>query len=543
MPFNVAGGNISKIAYDNAKEAKETANKANTSAGEAKVEASGAKEVVQQFVEGELDSGVARTKIDEKLNELEERYAPDLNSVKSDLAQTTKFNFQSSFVETVKGLLFFKAMYFKKLTNTSLEVILVTGDNRHITHTFTAKSDGYLISFNCYTGQWQQAPSTSNYKWSDISANAKGAWIAGDPAVVYTTTVGSTVSVTFDASENATFSATLFKDDRGGLMKFTLDDDETVTISEYSPTIQTVPQEIFRNISEGTHTVKVEFLGADPENAPRGGTARGWLADTRHTLFSVDSMSFTNTNELELFAIGSNREFAFRFAPETTTETEWVPYHTTLSAVTAKPPRVRLNGITSPLTVFTIGKLEKIEDFSLLQHIYARHTQSGEINLLDIRTVQSINRQEGTFRVSGALETLENVNMNDSYVMMGAVNNALFDRLLTGIGNTIPAVKADNTITFLQEEEDKVKEYAFVSSNNDYVVAYNNVDLRRNMAYGTPQYKRISNFLQHRNESILKHYVNIFDKVLIPKGFKYSWGGEYAVGKIEGIRSMLEQSS
>ena len=46
-----------------------------------------AKELAEQIVEGEVETGVLRTKIDEKLSSLEEQYAPELNQVKSQLAQ------------------------------------------------------------------------------------------------------------------------------------------------------------------------------------------------------------------------------------------------------------------------------------------------------------------------------------------------------------------------------------------------------------------------------------------------------------------------
>lgn len=53
-------------------------------------EARESKEILQSVIDGELDLGVARTKIDEKLNSLEQEYAPELTNVKSQLADTAK---------------------------------------------------------------------------------------------------------------------------------------------------------------------------------------------------------------------------------------------------------------------------------------------------------------------------------------------------------------------------------------------------------------------------------------------------------------------
>jgi peptidoglycan/xylan/chitin deacetylase (PgdA/CDA1 family) len=44
--------------------------------------------ITEQLIDGSFDEGVLNTEIERKLNELEEEYAPELNSVKSQLAQT-----------------------------------------------------------------------------------------------------------------------------------------------------------------------------------------------------------------------------------------------------------------------------------------------------------------------------------------------------------------------------------------------------------------------------------------------------------------------
>jgi len=94
MPFNVAGGNISKVAYDNSKEAKETANQAKTTANEAKSSAAQANQksektqtemnniIREQTQNGDLAPEIAQARGNEAT--LGER----LNSTDSKLAQT-----------------------------------------------------------------------------------------------------------------------------------------------------------------------------------------------------------------------------------------------------------------------------------------------------------------------------------------------------------------------------------------------------------------------------------------------------------------------
>jgi hypothetical protein len=91
MPFYVAGGNVSKIAYENAKKAVNESMEAKQIAEESKV-------LSQQIIDGEVDISVARTEIDRKLSELEEQYAPKLNQVTetvyNGIGMTTIFNSQ-----------------------------------------------------------------------------------------------------------------------------------------------------------------------------------------------------------------------------------------------------------------------------------------------------------------------------------------------------------------------------------------------------------------------------------------------------------------
>lgn len=68
-----------------AAEAKEKASQAVADALIAKEDATVAREMVQQIVDGEVGTGALNTEIERKLNELESQYAPDLNGLKTEV--------------------------------------------------------------------------------------------------------------------------------------------------------------------------------------------------------------------------------------------------------------------------------------------------------------------------------------------------------------------------------------------------------------------------------------------------------------------------
>lgn len=61
------------------------------------------RQVAQDIVDGKFDEGELATEIERKLNDLEVQYAPELNSVKTDLAQTASNKLDKSEANKIKN--------------------------------------------------------------------------------------------------------------------------------------------------------------------------------------------------------------------------------------------------------------------------------------------------------------------------------------------------------------------------------------------------------------------------------------------------------
>ena len=59
------------------------------------------REVAQQIVDGSFDEGALNTEIERKLNELEIQYAPELNNVKMQLAETPNYDYVDMLISNI----------------------------------------------------------------------------------------------------------------------------------------------------------------------------------------------------------------------------------------------------------------------------------------------------------------------------------------------------------------------------------------------------------------------------------------------------------
>lgn len=90
----------------------------------------------------------------------------------------------------------------------------------------------------------------------------------------YTTSVGATFTATFTGTG---INLHHYANNQGGIWEFVVDSKDKVTVSTWNSTGINKTSSVFKNLAQGTHTVVATFKGADPEHAPTGGTARGWV--------------------------------------------------------------------------------------------------------------------------------------------------------------------------------------------------------------------------------------------------------------------------
>jgi hypothetical protein len=105
-----------------------------------------------------------------------------------------------------------------------------------------------------------------------VNPTTSGTFTAGKTA--YTTTANNTISLTFTGTSVTFYS---FTDDRGGMWSFSVDGGAAVVKSTWAASGSYLKQLIATGLTYGEHTIVGTFTGADPDHAPTGGIARGWV--------------------------------------------------------------------------------------------------------------------------------------------------------------------------------------------------------------------------------------------------------------------------
>lgn len=228
----------------------------------------------------------------------------------------------------------------------------------------------------------------------------------------------------------------------------------------------------------------------------------------------------------------SNHEFALRFKPASRpTETvQWVPRHNNINTAF----RAR-----DPLFMTPNGRLRVIEGddtraqidghLDIIQHVYGRHPSTGDQNLLEIWTTHRF-YPDGSIHLSGRWKALQDVIFDSGYVLMLPGTPNYVRRVVTSLGNAYANVSDKyGTSDRMVEEGDQAKSYGFVMANSrnfSVGVTYDNIHetLRRD-APGKPDDPA---FTEHRNDSIVKIYNQLFDgETLVKAGTTHRFSGRY----------------
>lgn len=463
---------------------------------------------------------------------------------------------QYDYVQAIAARSKYTKMQLKKVNSTNeVEVSCLTASGNHVTYQFygNAAGDDYRVLANIWTG-------TSTATTSQV---VKKVWADGTPTGTYSTlTVGQFIYTT-DKVTPATFTTTFvvdvdgsdvrfhtYRDNRGGSweVKITGPSSVTVNVSTYaaSAAYNTAGATVLTNLRPGTYTAALKFLGDDPLNVPStgAGTARGWLTNFDSAANSASAVMFDvyapfrQINKDTLVKPASNMDFAMEVKPAGGPTLEYIPYHGTATAFQADAP-VYLDGdAVIDLAGMASGQYRALAGFELVQRVYGRNASSGATNLIDVATSQTI-RPTGQVTVNGRWKALADIELGDNYVMMLPASMAVFDRLVSSIGNGY----ANNagligTVTALAAENDTAAGYLFLSSTNKAIVAaarFNNpLETIRRGKTSKPA-DALKAFLQHRDSSIVKVYNRPYSAgTAIPAGTVHRFGGDYIYAALTG---------
>jgi hypothetical protein len=449
-------------------------------------------------------------------------------------------------------------LQLKKNTGTNeVEVSCLTPSGAHVTYQFygSTAGDDYRVLANIWAG-------------TSTPITVQAAKVIGTDmtlAGTYASVAGGAFNYTTDKATPATFTATItvdnagsalrfhtYRNNQGGVWQLTISGgelDQQVTVSTYTSAAgayDTTGVTLMSNVRAGTYTITGKFLGDDPANTPSGGagTGRGWLgnnADTSSasaTVFSVYA-PFRQVNKDILLKPASNMDIAMQVQPAGATNLEWMPYHSVATMFQADAP-VYLDGDTViDVSSMATNQYRALTSFELVQRVYGRNSASGSTNLVELAT-SHILRTTGQVTVNGKWKALANIELGDNYHMMLPASMALFDKLVTSIGNGYATSAAlAGTVTNLVPENDTAMSHMFLSSTNKTVagaVRYTNPQetIRRGKGNKNPDATKA--FLQHRDASITKVYNRAYAAgTAIPSGTVQRFSGDYIFTQGPGL--------
>src|SRR5699024_370656 len=234
---------------------------------------------------------------------------------------------QKSLLKGEKGDRGDKGNYLQIDKENDLTAFLKIADNEFAaSRYFKDTADEFLKGYENYVvkNTTTVGEKTTNENYKDIIAGSM-TYTGGNNH--YTTNVGTTISYSF---KGYYIDFTALCNTKGGLWKAYIDEVEVGTYSTFgsgAPSTFVIKDKL----EDTTHTLKLEFVGQDPNN--RVDSPCGWLrydANNINTTFKVKSKDIVTTTETPVTFTStlSNKEYALSVRDlEKTKPAEWFPAH------------------------------------------------------------------------------------------------------------------------------------------------------------------------------------------------------------------------
>lgn len=282
-------------------------------------------ELYEKLSPSNLRSLIQQYGDERSINEIAKRI---LGDVQNNVAIDTK-DFLKSNAELFKPDLTEKVNYLRVDGSNDFTAFLKISDTDWAaSRYFKDSTDEFLKGYENYIENYSERidNATINENYSSI---IKGSMTYTTGNNHYTTNVGTTISYDFKGSYIA-FSALC--NSSGGMWKATIDGVEKGTFSVYNATAgATKTFVIADNLEDINHNLKLEFIGADPNNPIS--SPRGWLrfdANNVNTTFTIKTKTIAKTKRTPAnFTLNfSNKEYALNVRDaEKTKSPEWFPAH------------------------------------------------------------------------------------------------------------------------------------------------------------------------------------------------------------------------
>jgi len=451
---------------------------------------------------------------------------------------------QPDFVSQLERYMNYPNMAFRKLTDTKQEVI-VYNDTRHITYELFRNVDDMITQSKVYTGSVTMADKGLIKSFSSsLGTYNQFAVKPADGLTGYTTTVGASFTLPVEVTQdNAEIKLTLYRRANGGMWTFQFNGLDPVEISTYNADATITDEKLlYASVPKGSYTLTGTYKGDDPANADTA--QRGWIPKTAEPFVKVNGkvLAFTTGTVL---TEPSNKEFALSFKPTTGGTTfQFFPYHGIATAFKAEEP-LFMDGVRElKVSSLAVGELIPIKEFTLVQHLYARHPDTGTENILEAWCNTRVSPITGMLSIDGKVKTLKPTTFTNSYVIMSTARGDVFDRVITSFKNQyIGTVEGYGNNIPMAPERDWAKSLVFLSpTNKDLAIAvrYNNIkDTLRQGATNKDTNPALITYLQNRDATLKKVYTRLYNNASVPEGHVLRFSGDYLFAVAKNAYNLL----
>ncbi|MGX7133080.1 BppU family phage baseplate upper protein [Enterococcus songbeiensis] len=486
-----------------------------------------------------------KTEIEEKLEPFALR--TDVAEVSAQLAQTAKnYLTQTDYVDEINKLSSVKNMNVKlgNQANKTFNVNVELSSSKILTYEFAKNAnDDYILALGGYIG-------TAN-RSTKISDMVNATEIVGVVEKTYAPNyivneVGTYITANF-VGKKITFYH--YCENRSGVWEFILDEgtgsERKVTKSAYSDVAMYKETVLFDELEKKNHTIKAIFKGADPQNPPSSGNARGYFyyggtrpQDTFRT-FNVYNDVFEGQKDDELLYSYSNKDFAFEIRPHGSAEAyNFVPEHNAEgSAFKVSDPKILVDG--DEVTAWRDDSfMLDVGTVQLVQHVKGYHLSDLNNPLMEIITYHTI--KNGVLDIKGKVKFLRATEVKNGYGMMFPYWASFGDIIKTSTGNAYAIKKTGYEIENWQETDD-VKSIAVLntSGKDNLALAITFDNFNQTMRKGEEGRGNPFSWIEHRSSSMGKIYHKQFENVVIQVNYEYRFGGRFAVSYVNDIGQFI----
>ena len=352
--------------------------------------------------------------------------------------------------ETMRRLVDVSAMYLRKVDANAFGIGRMQSNGKLAEWSQRKDGDGFLLLRGAFCG----SPTYSSY----IKPTLTGTFIAtGSSVSAYTTQVGATLSFSFTGTG---FYFRHYADNRGGIWQFSVDGIDVGTLSTFSTDAVTIKEQLaVSGLADATHSVVATFMGADPNNAPSGGTARGWFRwDYQNTGLPAISVATVIgplhvsgiASAVDIISSTSIPDFAIAAKGEGSgMSSTWVPRHSGAGAARNIVASLMVDGVsvnTDPNVLSANIEFTDAVVFTQTYTAYNGNDVAGDYPMWDGVIVHRYDRNGLT--VTHSLDfKYGNVNA-DGYLAMlpSKVGNA--EKLITNAGESVTISASDVSVPF-----------------------------------------------------------------------------------------------